>query len=130
MSHNPYTAPESNVDVPPAKTRAPIGDPCIRFDDLPDGDKWRFVWGFFWRSMCIAVLSGLGGAVAGFVIGFVTVVVAQALGKGLADVLLSIRIMSGAAGLMVGFAALWQLIRWCFRARWFGHRLRLVKDVA
>ena len=38
------------------------------------------------------------------------------------------RFMWGASGgLVVGFAALWQLIRWCFRTNWFGYRLRLVK---
>lgn len=129
MNHNPYTPPETNVDVSSGARQAPLADIGVSFDDLPDGDKWRFVWGFLWRSLCIAVLSMVGGAIVGAVIGFVTVVIAQALGKSLADVMLPIRILSASAGLLVGFAALWQLMRWCFRVNWFGHRLRLVKHV-
>jgi hypothetical protein len=130
MSHNPYSAPESNVELSSDAARAPTGGLGIHFDDLPNGDKWRFAWGFFWRSMCIAILSMLGGAVAGGVIGYVTVAVAQAFGSSLAEVVLLIRILGGVAGLLVGFAALWQLVRWCFSAKWFGYRLRLMKDGA
>jgi hypothetical protein len=146
MTHNPYAPPESNVEGLPAKAPVTPDDLAARaaenvststmqstsvaFDSLPKQDKWRFVWGFFWRSLCIAAASALGGALAGAVIGFVVVVIAQALGNSLAEVIFLIRILSGTAGLVVGFAALWQLIRWCFRANWFGYRLRLVKDAA
>ncbi len=130
MSHNPYTPPESNIDVSPDATQIQHGDIGVGFDELAKDDKWRFAWGFFWRSLCVALLSMIGGAVVGAVIGFVTVVVGQAFGRSLADVTIFIRVLSMTGGLVVGFAALWQLIRWCFRARWFGHRLRLVKDVA
>jgi hypothetical protein len=130
MNHNPYSPPESNVDIssgPPEVTLENIG---VGFDELSKDNKWRFAWGFFWRSMCVALLSMLGGALVGAIIGFVTVVIAQSFGKSLADVTVLIRILSGSGGLAVGFVALWQLIRWCFRVTWFGHRLRLVRDVA
>jgi ABC-type amino acid transport system permease subunit len=111
-------------------TQSSVESIGVSFDELSSRDKWRFAWGFFWRGLCIAALSMLGGAIAGAVIGFVTVIIARILGKSLADVMLLIRILSGTAGLFIGFAFLWQLLRWYFRAKWFGHRLRLVKYVA
>ena len=130
MSHNPYVPPQANVDMQSDATRAPIDNISVHIDDLSQDDKWRFAWGFFWRSAVVAVLSMLGGGIVGAIIGFVTVLIAQAVGKSLADVLLLIRVLSGCGGLLVGFAAMWQLLRWCFRTRWFGYRLRLVKDAA
>ena len=130
MTNNLYAPPRSNVEDLPPVTDAQVPERGVAFDNLTSADKWRFAWGFFWRSLCVAVLSALGGAVAGALIGFVTVVIAQSVGGSLADVELLIRILGGLAGLLVGFASLWQLIRWCFRARWFGYRLRLVKEVA
>jgi hypothetical protein len=105
-----------------------IKDIGIGFDDLRDGDKWRFVWGFFWRSLCVAVLSMAGGAIAGGVIGFISLIFARVFGKSAADALLFVRIAAGGAGLLIGFASLWLLVRWYFGAKWFGHRLRLVKE--
>ena len=130
MTHNVSATPQASVGAssPASKDLAEIHG--ISFENLASADRWRFVWGFFWRSVCVAVLSMLGGAVAGAVIGFVTVVIAQSLGKSLADVLLLIRILGGLAGLLVGFAALSLLMRWCFRVNWFGYRLRFVRDVA
>jgi hypothetical protein len=130
MTHNVYAPPHANVDVSTPTSAIPHENSGITFDNLASSDKWRFVWGFFWRSVCVALLSMLGGGVAGAVIGLVSVTIAQVLGNSLADVILLIRILGGTAGLLVGFASLWQLIRWCFRTRWFGHRLRFVKDVA
>ena len=100
----------------------------IAFDELCGRDKRRFFWGYLWRSLLAAIASAVGGAVAGAVIGFVTVVIAQANGKSLADVSLLIRLLSGTAGFIIGVIVLWHLIRWLFRVRWFGHRLRLVRD--
>jgi hypothetical protein len=130
MTQNLYAPPQANVDASPLPSTGTAEGHGISFDNLASTDRWRFVWGFFWRSLCLAVLSAFGGAVAGAVIGFVTVVIAQAVGKSLADVLLLIRILGGLAGLLVGFAALWQVLRWCFRTNWFGYRLRFVRDVA
>lgn len=130
MTYNVYAPPQANVDASSPATRDLAESRGISFENLSSSDRWRFVWGFFWRSVCIAVLSMLGGAVAGAVIGFVTVVIAQALGKSLADVLLLIRVLGGLVGLLIGFAALWLLMRWCFRVKWFGYRLRFVRDVA
>lgn len=130
MNHNVYAPPRANVDDLPKNSAGLADGDVMAFDNLASADRWRFVWGFFWRSMCAAVLSAVGGAVVGGVIGFVTVVFAQMVGKQLADVILLIRILGGFAGLLVGFGVLWLLIRWCFRAKWFGYRLRLVRDVA
>jgi|SRR5688572_4953913 len=128
MTHNVYAPPSANVEG--ASQGSLVERDVVAFDNLASADRWRFVWGFFWRSVCAAVLSALGGAVAGGVIGFVTVLLAQMAGKSLADVTLLIRVLGGLAGLLVGFGVLWLLIRWCFRAKWFGYRLRLVRDVA
>ena len=129
MTNNVYAPPQANVDASSPASTTPIEGQGITFDDLASAEKWRFMWGFFWRSICIALLSMLGGAVAGAIIGFVTTVIAQLLGKSVTDVLTLIRVLSGFGGLLVGFAALWLLVRWCFRANWFGYRLRLVRDV-
>jgi hypothetical protein len=128
MTHNVYASANANVEGAPQDSL--VERDVVAFDNLAGADRWRFVWGFFWRSICAAVLSALGGAVAGGVIGFVTVILAQVAGKSLADVTLLIRILGGLAGLLVGFGVLWLLIRWYFRANWFGYRLRLVRDVA
>jgi ABC-type uncharacterized transport system permease subunit len=130
MTHNVPAPPQADLATSLPASTVSAESHGISFENLASTDRWRFVWGFFWRSLCIAVLSMLGGALAGAVIGFVTVVIAQVLGKSLSDVLLLIRVLSGLAGLLVGFAALWLLMRWCFRAKWFGYRLRLVRDVA
>jgi hypothetical protein len=129
MNQNPYAPPSANVDNPAAAQQVLVANFGISFDDLASADRWRFVWGFFWRSICVAIVSSLAGAAAGAMIGFFAVVIAQSVGSSLEDVMSLIRILSGGAGLLIGFAALWQLIRWCFAVRWFGHRLRLVKDV-
>jgi hypothetical protein len=128
MTNNVYAPPSTNVEG--VSQGSLVERDVVAFDNLASADRWRFVWGFFWRSVCAAVLSALGGAVAGGVIGFITVVLAQVAGKSLADVTLLIRILGGLAGALVGFGVLWLLIRWCFRANWFGYRLRLVRDVA
>ena len=100
----------------------------LTFDQLSNGEKWRFFWGYLWRSVLASIASVARGAVAGGVIGFVTVMIAQAMGKTLADVTFLIRVLGGTVGFALGAVVLWQLIRWLFRVRWFGHRLRLVKD--
>jgi hypothetical protein len=100
----------------------------VAFDDLASGDKWRFVWGFFWRGLCLTAASAVGGGIAGGVVGFVVATLAGVLGKSLSDVMLMIRILGGVAGAIVGFAMLWLLIRWLFRVHWFGYRLRLVRE--
>jgi ABC-type amino acid transport system permease subunit len=100
----------------------------VTFDDLANANKWRFVWGYVWRSLVAAIASGVGGAIAGTVLGFLVGFVAQALGKSHDDVVLMIRILGGVAGVVIAFIVLWQLVRWLFLARWFGYRLRLVRD--
>ncbi|MGA9335406.1 MAG: hypothetical protein WBV39_14095 [Rudaea sp.] len=134
MTHNVYASPQAprqeNVDGLSLASTGLADSRGISFENLASTDRWRFVCGFFWRSLCVALISMVGGAVAGGVIGFVTALIAHAFGKSLSDVLLLIRVLGGLAGLLVGFASLWLLIRWCFRVKWFGYRLRFVRDVA
>jgi ABC-type methionine transport system permease subunit len=106
-----------------------VAEEHVTFDELRREDQWRFVWGFFWRSMCATVVATLGGAVAGGLIGFVVGIAIQLMGKSFAGNEWQFRILGGLIGFVIGFIVLWQLIRWLFHVRWFGYRLRLVRDV-
>ena len=100
----------------------------ISFDQLTQRDKWRFFWGYVWRSIVVALISSLAGAVVGGFIGLIIGGIGAALEKPQAQVLLAVEIIGAILGGLIGLFACWQLIRWLFRARWFGYRLRLVRD--
>jgi hypothetical protein len=133
MTRNVYSPPEANLDGAPAPTVAAQDThprQFISFDHLTRGNKWRFVWGFFWRSLCAAVASFVGGFIAGALLGFIIAIVGRVAGVSMESVRSMSQVLGGICGVGVSLLTLWQLIRWYFRANWFGHRLVLVRDDA
>jgi hypothetical protein len=128
MNETPYAPPRSRVADCAPSVEGIAAVAIVTFDQLRPVDRWRFFWGYLWRCVIAALLSGLGGAILGGILGAAIGGVGAALGKPQAPVLLTVRIVSAVAGGTVGFFAIWQLIRWFFRASWFGYRLRLVRD--
>jgi hypothetical protein len=130
MNRNLYAPPEATVEgplaVPPSVLDAGAGR-WVSFNDLAERDKWRFVWGFIWRSICASLLSFVAALFAGVVLGIVIAIIARVTGTSSTDFIWTTRILGGLCGLGVGLVTLRQLIKWYFRANWFGHRLVLLR---
>jgi ABC-type amino acid transport system permease subunit len=130
MTHTVNPPPQSSpeLQIAPRTTSQDSGaSQYLSFDNLAEREKWRFVWGFLWRSICAGLVSLVAGFVVGFVLGLIIAIVARVSGTSSADYIWTIRIVGGICGFGVGIAVLWQLIRWYFRANWFGHRLVLLR---
>lgn len=99
----------------------------VAFDELTTRDRFRVLWGFFWRGLLITIASTVGGGVAGFVLGFILGIIGHALGWSVESIRTGGAILGGIAGLVIGLSLLWQYIRWLFRAKWSGYQLRLIR---
>ncbi len=107
--------------VTPAKS-------VVAFDELHTADRFRVLWGFFWRAVLTTIASALGGGIAGFILGFILGIVGHASGWPIESIRSGAAILGGIAGMIIGLIFFWQYIRWLFRAKWRGYQLRLVRS--
>lgn len=90
----------------------------LEIKTLPFSSKVAICWSFFWRSVAVAIGSGVCGAVIGGVIGFVF----AALGVPRS----SVSIVGGLAGLLIGFFFFYVFVRWLLSSRLGRFRLVLI----
>ena len=105
--------------------------PTVEFDQLEFRSRAGIAWGFLWRGTLATLASGVLAALCGFILGLIAGVAAPLLGyRGSVERLIAaIRVPSGVIGLAIGLAIFWQYVRWLFRARIGGYRLRLEREV-
>lgn len=99
----------------------------VKPTDLLRSDWLRLLWGILWRGVCLAALSGLGGALAGALVGFVVGALAAAAGFAPEEYAVSLQILAGLLGLAISCWSLTLYIRWLLRARFGSLRLALVR---
>jgi hypothetical protein len=84
---------------------------------LPFSSKARICWGFFWRSIVIAIGSALSGALLGAIAGFALAFLGVTKG---------IAVVGGILGAVCGAFFLYLLVRWLLTSRIGNFRLVLV----
>jgi membrane associated rhomboid family serine protease len=89
----------------------------LEIKTLPLSSKAAICWSFLWRSVVVAIGSGVCGALIGGVIGFVF----AALGMPRS----SVSIVGGLAGLLTGFF-LYVFVRWLLSSRLGRFKLILI----
>jgi flagellar biosynthesis protein FliQ len=102
----------------------------VSFQELTKQDQWRFFWGFMWRALVATLISTLGGFVAAILIGMAFGIFTRVTLMDSAELVWIPRTVGFVAGVAIGLATTWRLVRWYFRADWFGFRLALVRDDA
>ncbi len=124
---NPYDPPGARVAEAPDSGGSRAAE-ALGFEDLSRKDQRRFYWGFVWRSLVAALASVVGGMVVGGVVGAIMGGIAGALHVDQMRMLPFYRLVGMILGVVVGLVVTWYFIRALFRAKWFGYRLRLVRE--
>ena len=93
---------------------------------LPFQSKARICWGFFWRSIVLAIGCGLSGALIGGIVGGIFGVILSLTGTSDANGLYLVHIVSGILGVLWGCFCFYFYIRWLLSSKFGKYRLLLV----
>ena len=104
--------------------------PPVEFDRLELRSRAAIVWGFAWRALLAVLASAVCGLLVGVLLGFSIWLAAALFGyRGSPERLQRAGLFpSAVVGVAIGIAIYWQYVRWLFRARLGGYRLRLTRD--
>jgi hypothetical protein len=98
----------------------------LNFKTLPFRSKARICWGFFWRSIVLALGASLTGGIIGGILGGVLGVAFHFSSTTESDALHLIQIICGITGLLWGCVCFYFYIRWLLTSKLGNYRLLLV----